>query len=416
MPHATRTAPPLRRMRRAAPIAALLGAQAVAVAAPARAAPACDVGQIRELCAAATPRRASVEVVCAIDFAALDCERAAGTPNVLTKRLRFVGERASGIVADFAGARLDAGPGTPNHRRGDIVEIVSRHVGGRWRRPEGVTLRNLALIGSVRLRGMGANAEAAAVRDSSRRPGHVRRLRGAAPRRIVLERLEIVGTGRNPVYFGPGVTDSALRDSNVKGRSERVAIYLDAESARIAIERNTIAVATPDAAVLGFYDRGWPQLAVDGSSANLIAGNRFTRLDQGGIFLYRNCGEGGTVRHSTPSDNRIVDNVFVYARPPPPRADPAVHVGSRGYGLWESLVPGSHCDDDEDARPRLGSARSNGDHAARNLVAGNRVAVPGADALGAAERRRLLGRLLRARERDVNEIGGNALTDTDDAR
>jgi len=67
-------------------------------------------------------------------------------------------------------------------------------------------------------------------------------------------------------------------------------------------------------------------------------------LKQGGIYLYRNCGEGGTVRIETPSYNRILNNLFVYQRQE--LSDPAIYVGSRNYGRFENWWPGSHCNDD----------------------------------------------------------------------
>ena len=184
-------------------------------------------------------------------------------------------------------------------------------------------------------------------------------------------------------------------------------IYLDAESGDIAIEGNAIGVRTDDASVLGFYDRGWPQVAIDGSGGNRVVGNRFTRLEQGGVFLYRNCGEGGTVRHASPSGNVVADNVFELdeAR----RDDPVIRLGSRGYGRWESVVPGSHCDDDEGPWPRVGSARDNGDFASGNTVAGNRFETDAVPA-SAAGRRAALARLIRSgTPRDANRVERNVL-------
>jgi len=84
-----------------------------------------------------------------------------------------------------------------------------------------------------------------------------------------------------------------------------VAVYLDAESYRNTLQGNSF-----------HADHGAGSqrevLAVDGSSNNLIMSNHFSSLQYGGIYLYRNCGEGGTIRHSTPSNNSIINNVFYY--------------------------------------------------------------------------------------------------------
>jgi len=95
-------------------------------------------------------------------------------------------------------------------------------------------------------------------------------------------------------------------------------------------------------------------------------------LNQGGIFLYRNCGEGGTVRIATPSHNRIVDNQFNYQRQR--LSDPAIYLGSRNYGRLENWWPGSHCNDDARGS-RVGSALNNGDFARFNVVKNNRFDI-----------------------------------------
>jgi hypothetical protein len=59
---------------------------------------------------------------------------------------------------------------------------------------------------------------------------------------------------------------------------------------------------------------------------NRIEANRFALGGRGGVFLYRNCGEDGVIRHQTPSDNVITGNTFTGARWLWPNA---VVVGSR---------------------------------------------------------------------------------------
>ena len=130
--------------------------------------------------------------------------------------------------------------------------------------------------------GLGANGEAPLVRESSQRLGHTGRAQPAAPRGIVLEDLQIEADLRIPLYLGPGVTGVEVRHCVFTGSSASVALYLDAESARNTIENCTFDVRA-----------GREVLAVDGSADNTIVGNRFARAAYGGIYLYRNCGEGG---------------------------------------------------------------------------------------------------------------------------
>lgn len=49
-------------------------------------------------------------------------------------------------------------------------------------------------------------------------------------------------------------------------------------------------------------------------------------LNAGGIYLFHNCGETGSIRRGTPSYNTIVNNVFFYVAI---RAGPSIYVASR---------------------------------------------------------------------------------------
>lgn len=335
----------------------------------------CSRDVISELCQVATPGNDSVDLHCNIDFNKLDC-RSVGLPNTITKRLRFSGNQASNITVDLAGAHIDAGVGTLNYKRGDIVEFVSSATNNeRWSVPENIVFKNAHITGSLRLYGLGKNGEAPLVRASSYTEHHVDTLRTNAPNHINLENLEIIGLGRTPLYFAPGVHHVSLSNSTIGGKSVRVGIYLDAESTENVIRDNTISVKTNDGSFLGFYDRGWPQIALDASSRNIVQNNRFDFLMQGGIYLYRNCGEGGTIRHGTSSLNVITGNDFIYqlTSESGPVANPGVLIGSRDYGSFENSMPGTHCDDDEAAGLKVGSAISNRDFATENTVTGNRV-------------------------------------------
>jgi len=328
----------------------------------------CPVETVERICAPANEAESFVVLDCDLDFHRQDCE-SLGMPNVLTKKLIFLGSTATGVTVDLAGAHLDGGKGQFNHQRGDMIEVRSREVNqGKWEVPSDIEIRNVSITGSIRLYGLGRNGEADAVREASRKSNGQTLIRDAAPKKIMLDSLTIEGTGRNPVYFGPGVMMSSLLNSTVKGYSTRVGVYLDAETAHNRLTGNTFSVKTNDGSWLGFYDRGWPQIALDGSSFNDISNNTFDRLNQGGVFLYRNCGEGGTVRYASPSYNRITNNRFLYQRLK--LSDPAIFIGSRNYGRFENWWPGSHCNDDARFSSN-GSAQSNGDFAQYNIVKNN---------------------------------------------
>jgi hypothetical protein len=93
-----------------------------------------------------------------------------------------------------------------------------------------------------------------------------------------------------------------MRNSEIKGSTSEKAVnvYLDDMSFRNTFRNNIIHAATKDREVM----------AIDGSSENVIINNRFGVSNNGGVYLYRNCGEGGFMRRSTPSSNTIVNNVF----------------------------------------------------------------------------------------------------------
>lgn len=197
---------------------------------------------------------------------------------------------------------------------------------------------------------MGRNGEASEVRKSSRREGHTRRAQAAAPTRITIRNVEIEAAGRIPIYLAPGVTEVTVENCKITGWSSSVAIYLDAESGRNEIRDNVFDVKISREVI-----------AVDGSAENRIEGNQFDSTALGGIYLYRNCGEGGTVRHQTPYGNHIAGNHF--------------DTGSLGwgsYGIWLGSRNGRrlYCDAD-DGFP-LGSSIDNRDFANENVVTGNR--------------------------------------------
>ena len=270
----------------------------------------------------------------------------------MTKRLLLEGSAASGVEIDCGGGRIGrpgAEPPFPNF----TVEIRSRAPQGarkEWDRPTDVAIRNCTIAGPVRVWGMAINGQGETLKLSSRSLGHTERAQAAAPSRITIDASTFEGSGAIPLYLGPGVTGFSLTNSRMLGRSGSVALYLDAESAENNITGNSFEI-----------DTGREVVAVDGSARNRITDNRFRITWRGGIFLYRNCGEGGTIRHQTPSFNTITGNRFEYGLP---LHLPAISVGAReGWRLY--------CG--EDAGYPFGSSADNGDGATGNVVENNVV-------------------------------------------
>ena len=267
----------------------------------------------------------------------------------ITRPILIQGVEASGAGIDCGGGSIGR-PGAQVTTRQPTVAIWSRAEADGFSRPQDVFLRNCTIHGAVRIWGMGAGGSMSDLRDSSRTAGHTAVAQAAAPTRVLLDRVRFLGTGSIPLYVGPGVTGLTVRNSSFAGRSVSVALYLDAESAGNVITDNVFDITTAR-----------EQIAVDGSARNRIVGNRFNLGRRGGIFLYRNCGEDGVIRHQTPSDNTITDNSFSGANWIRPQT---VVVGAREGNR-------RYCADDQ-GWP-FGSSADDGDNASGNVVARNRM-------------------------------------------
>ncbi|MDY7026101.1 MAG: right-handed parallel beta-helix repeat-containing protein [Pseudomonadota bacterium] len=292
--------------------------------------------------------------------------------EVITKRLVFAGEHSSGVSFDCQGAWLDGGDGQVNEGV-DMIEIRSRLQPLKpenrsetpdyfelreWIPPKNIRIQNCKIRGSMRIIGLGRNGEADPVRRSSMRENHSEFIQSRAPSSIELNKLTIEGTGRIPLYLAPGVHDVSINQSIIGGESVSVAVYFDAESTRNRLSHSVIRTQSKR-----------ESLALDGSSYNQIIGNSFRSLSNGGIFLYRNCGEGGTIRHNTPSHNQIINNTFYYKSYNPLFSwifgkEPAIYIGSRDGGKY-------YCDDDKGKS--FGSSSSDKDFARYNVIAQNKL-------------------------------------------
>jgi hypothetical protein len=304
---------------------------------------ACSAAELRELTAVPNADDTPYRLTCRAELH--------GRP--ILRRVLIEGAEASGAGLDCGGGGVGR-PGARTTTQAPTVAVWSRRIDGvspAWSRPTDITLRNCTIHGAIRLWGMGVGGRIDDLRNSSRTPGHTAAAQAAAPSHIVLTGLTFAATGSIPLYVGPGVTAVTVDGGRFGGVSESTAVYLDAESAGAAIRDVTFDIRTAREIV-----------AVDGSARNTITGNRFALGGRGGgIFLYRNCGEDGVIRHQTPSGNVITDNVFIGASWLRPRT---VVVGAREGGR-------RYCGDDR-GWP-FGSSLDDGDHATGNTVARNRT-------------------------------------------
>ena len=216
--------------------------------------------------------------------------------------------------------------------------------------PTNVTIKRCKINGSIRIAGLGFNGEAPGVNASSKQLGHTERAQAAAPSQINLYNLSITGKGRIPLYIAPGVTKVSLVDSTINGRSDSVALYLDAESGFNVIRNNVFDIDGASREII----------AVDGSANNQFLTNTIKQAPNGGIYLYRNCGEGGTVRHQAPQNNFIAGNSF-----------DLTNLSWSAYGIWLGSRNGGRLYCNDDAGLPFGSSKDNGDFADNNTVRDN---------------------------------------------
>lgn len=223
---------------------------------------------------------------------------------------------------------------------------------------ENITIKNCKLKGSIRVYGLGMNGENEEVKKSSHKAGHTERAQAAAPSNVLISNMKIESVNRIPVYLAPGVTRVTVENSEFIGTTDSTVIYLDAESAYNTIYNNTFDVSG-NFTLRQFRIR--EVIAVDGSAHNTISGNKFKTAVGGGVYLYRNCGEGGTVRHQSPQHNLIENNDFNLS---------GLHINN--YGIWLGARNGNRFYCNADEGHKFGSSVNDRDFANNNIIRDNK--------------------------------------------
>ena len=359
-----------RRSLRLWSAAALLLAAAVShePSQAAAAAPECSERERAELLAPATPESRIARLVCSVKLDPAD---------VVSRQIIIEGQAASGAHLDCNGARIE-GEDSPliEGRNTVIIRSLGRNPAEMAAdRPTDVRISDCLIRGSIRIVGLRATQGEESLLASSRLPGHTERAQAAAPARILLEGLHIETNRHTAIYVASGATGVHIRNSRLTGTIGFPAIYLDSESKGNLIEKNSITVSSPTR----------EHIAIDGSADNIVRNNEFTNFDSGGIYIYRNCGERGIVRHQKPMRNRIEGNVFTEGSAS--RPVPIIWIGSRGgrqgfcraddgLGLGSSLSDADYADDNTVERNVFLTSRrqeilrddGRGNHVAENTV------------------------------------------------
>lgn len=219
-----------------------------------------------------------------------------------------------------------------------------------------VTVKNCNIKGAIRVYGLGLNGQAEKVKESSIKEGHTKRAQDNAPSNVLISNVKIEGFQRVPIYVAPGATKVTIENSAIIGISKYPLVYLDAESGYNTINNNKFSLK--DANTLLAYEPR-EMIAVDGSAHNTITNNKFNDIMGGGIYLYRNCGEGGTVRHQTPQYNLIQNNEFRF-------------LNYSSYGIWLNSRNGNRSYCDADKGYNFGSSKDDRDFAENNTIKDNK--------------------------------------------
>lgn len=157
-----------------------------------------------------------------------------------------------------------------------------------------ITIRNGIVKGEIRLR-------PSKIKGNTK-PGYTKRARKAAPSGITIRGITFDTDGStHQLYMGPGSNNCRVLNCRFIGRSKGPCLYLSPEGGSNFISGNIFNAKT---------GKRREVLAIDGSADNIIEKNEFLVCHYGGIYVYRNCGENGTVRHQKPRRNVIRENKF----------------------------------------------------------------------------------------------------------
>lgn len=250
--------------------------------------------------------------------AVVTCNLRLSNEKKVTKHIVLAGDKASGTNIDCNNGVLDSSWAKERKKRTPIIIKSVLLPNGDWSIPSNITIKNCTIKGTVIIYGLGLTASDPAVRASSFNKNHTSYTQSVAPKGITFTNNLFISNGSGAIYAGPGVTNITIEDSTFEGKTSGTVIYLEAETANNKIINNEFKTASQKRELI----------AIDGSARNTVSRNTFYYPNRGAISLYRNCGEGGTIRHQTPQFNTIAYNTFIYAKKSTPK--PAIWLNSRG--------------------------------------------------------------------------------------
>jgi parallel beta-helix repeat protein len=163
----------------------------------------------------------------------------------------------------------------------------------------GVVIRNGTVKGEIRFRAVNYKK---VLEEHNKTKNWTEEVRKVAPDGAVLRNLTIDSDGStHQLYCGPGAQRVRVIDCQFKGRSKGPSVYFSMEGGNHELKRCLFSAETGARREV---------VAIDGSAGNIIEDCDFLLCRQGGIYIYRNSGENGVIRHQKPQFNMIQANRF----------------------------------------------------------------------------------------------------------
>ncbi len=250
----------------------------------------------------------------------IDCYITLSSSDLITKLVRFIGSDSSGVTFDCNGARIfPLQPLISSHSLRVATKITTVNGVEVYDRPENITIKNCDVYGTVRIHGSGYNPNDLNDYKNNAGPDWVLDVRNTSARNVTFDNVDITNYWhKDALYFGEGVTYITYKNSRIFNQTQGVAVYFGFETAYNTLENNEI------------YNRSSNDreiVAVDASEYNVITRNWLDGVNNGGIYLYRNCGEGGAVKYTGPRHNEISHNMLYYKNYS--GSNPGIYVGER---------------------------------------------------------------------------------------
>jgi parallel beta-helix repeat protein len=223
-----------------------------------------------------------------------------------------------------------------------------------------VLIQNGTIKGEIRLRALKI--------EGNTLPGYTEKVQKVSPNNVVIKDITFLTDGStHQAYFGVGSTYCSIINCIFDGKSLGPLIYFSPESSSHTVKGCIFKAETGGRREV---------FAIDGSANNIITENLFENCKWGGIYIYRNSGEKGTVRHQKPQFNSILYNDFNLKGMMPVRlSDGSGFQGSLvkiPYGIILGSRQGDSSYSELDDEYDVGSGKSNLDFARNNSLLGNK--------------------------------------------